>query len=542
MHKGEMRASRVRPGVLAATALTATTLGMLALRPLLEEVHVALILLLVVLGASAAGGRAIGLATAAASFVIFDVLFLPPYNTLVVANPLDWIVLFAFLATSVVAAQLLYRAQEEARQSRARADEIDRLATLGAEALNAPDATRALEAVANVIRSSTGVEVCEILMQSASGFSVAAESPSSGSSGISVSSQRLAESVRDSGAAAIERRDGAARLAAARPSVSELAVLAHGGAVGLLLPLRVQERTVGVLRVANARGLRLDASRWRFLDAISYYAGLGVERVRLAAEAEHAIALREADRLKDALLASVSHDLRTPLTTIKAMAHDLGALGDERSEIIEQEADRLNRFVADLLDLSRLNAGALPLRIELNAVDDLLGALVQRVEASLGAKRLVVTLPPGDALLLGRFDFVQALRALANLVENARKYDRSDSPIEIIAERVGDELAIHVADRGPGIASDALPRLFEPFNVPNGRQPDLGSAGLGLSIARRVTEAQSGRLVYAPREGGGSVFTLFLPAVEDVAAENTKADRCSARPPRSGVTEGDSRQ
>src|SRR5690348_18265305 len=121
-----MRASRVRPAVLAAAALVICTLGMVAVRPMLKEVHVALILLLVVLGASAAGGRILGLATAAGSFIVFDVLFLPPYNTLVVANPLDWIVLLAFLVTSVVAAQLLYRAQEEARLARARAAEIDR--------------------------------------------------------------------------------------------------------------------------------------------------------------------------------------------------------------------------------------------------------------------------------------------------------------------------------------------------------------------------------------------------------------------------------
>ena len=346
---------------------------MLAVRPLLAEVHVALILLLVVLGTSAAGGRLLGLASAAAAFVIFDVLFVPPYNTLVVANPLDWIVLFAFLATSIVAAQLLYRSQEEARLANERAAEIERLAA---------------------------------------------------------------------------------------------------------------------------------------------------EAERLAAEAERVEALREADRLKDALLASVSHDLRTPLTTIKAMAHELGSLGDERSEIIEQEADRLNRFVADLLDLSRLKAGALPLHVELNAADDLLGALVQRVEGSLGRKPLVVTLPPGDALLFGRFDFVQALRALANLVENARKYDPSDAPIEITAERVGAELAIRVADRGPGVAAADISRLFEAFQRPNGTPPDVGSAGLGLSIAKNVAEAQGGRLVYAAREGGGSVFTLFLPAVDDTADLN----------------------
>ena len=224
----------------------------------------------------------------------------------------------------------------------------------------------------------------------------------------------------------------------------------------------------------------------------------------------------------------MSHDLRTPLTTIKALAHDLGSLGDERSEIIEQEADRLNRFVADLLDLSRLKAGALPLRIELNAADDLLGALVQRVEGSLGRKRLVVTLPPGDALLFGRFDFVQALRAVANLVENAWKYDASDAPIEVTAERVGTELAIHVADCGPGVRQADVPRLFEPFQEPRGGRSDSASAGLGLSIARNVVEAQGGRLTYRPREGGGSIFTVFLPAADDVGLPAELEPRPSA--------------
>src|SRR6185503_7952221 len=117
------RLPRGRSVLLSALALLACTLGMLAVRPMLAEVHVALILLLVVLGASAGGGRVLGLASAATAFIIFDVLFVPPYNTLVVANPLDWIVLFAFLTTSVVAAQLLYRAQEEARLARERAAE-----------------------------------------------------------------------------------------------------------------------------------------------------------------------------------------------------------------------------------------------------------------------------------------------------------------------------------------------------------------------------------------------------------------------------------
>lgn len=140
-----------------------------------------------------------------------------------------------------------------------------------------------------------------------------------------------------------------------------------------------------------------------------------------------------------ASITSVSHDLCTPLTTIKALAHDLGELGDERTAIIEQDAERLNRFVADLPDLSRLSAGALPMKVELNDVDDLLGALVQGTEASLGLKPLVITLSPDDALLVGRFDLVHALRILVNLGENAGKDDRSPAPVEVPAERVGGE-------------------------------------------------------------------------------------------------------
>jgi two-component system sensor histidine kinase KdpD len=194
---------------------------MVAVRPMLKEVHVALILLLVVLGASAGGGRMLGLATAAASFVVFDVLFLPPYNTLVVANPLDWLVLFAFLVTSVIAAQLLYRAQEEARTAHARAAEIDRLATLGAETLNPAHAAEALEAVADVIRSSTDMDACEILMRSSSGFTVAARAQRSSARDIGESTRSLAEWVSESGVAAIERRDGTTHLTAARRSADE---------------------------------------------------------------------------------------------------------------------------------------------------------------------------------------------------------------------------------------------------------------------------------------------------------------------------------
>lgn len=498
---------------MAVAGLALVTVGMLAIRDQLKEAHVALILLLLVLAASAAGGRALGLWMAAVAFVIFDVLFLPPYNTLVVANPLDWLVLIAFLVTSATAAQLLYRAQEEARVARELAQEIDRLRTLGAETLNVARAEDALVSITEVIRTATQVDAVEIHVPADTDHvTTIARARGAASDEIGSRTHSLIRWALENGSAAMERRDGTMHLAGATPSGEEIALLAHGDVLALLLPLRARDRSVGVLRLARSSGLRIGAEHSHFLEVITYYAALGVDRVRLEREALHAEALREADRLKDSLLAAVSHDLRTPLTTIKAMAHDLRQLGDERSVIIEEEADRLNRFVADLLDLSRLNAGSMPMRIELNAIDDLLGALVQRVEPSLGAKRLVVRLPPDDPLLFGRFDFVQALRVLGNLVENAAKYDRSSEPIEILAERSNGEVAVRVSDRGPGVPPGEESRVFEAFHRPAGTTPDAGGAGLGLSIARRLSEAMGGRLSYEPRSGGGATFILYVPA------------------------------
>jgi two-component system sensor histidine kinase KdpD len=230
------------------------------------------------------------------------------------------------------------------------------------------------------------------------------------------------------------------------------------------------------------------------------------------AAVERAEALREAGKLKDALLASLSHDLRTPLTTIKALAHELQPLGDERTLIIEEQADRLNRLVTDLLQDARLKGGALSLDVQLNAADDLLGAVVQHVSAREDRDRLHVSLEDPSALSFGRFDFVHSLRILGNLIDNAFNYSPKDAPIELTGGIHEDALVFRVADRGKGIRPAERDVVFTPFHrtaAPNIKVP---SSGLGLSIARRLAEAQGGSLTYADREGGGSIFELRLPA------------------------------
>lgn len=333
--------SNVAKWSISFAVLALAAFALLTLRVRLHEAHVALVFLLVVLGASAWGGRLLGATISVAAFLLFDWFFLHPYYTLYVKNSLDWVVLIVFLITSLVAAQLLYRARAER--------------------------------------------------------------------------------------AAVERAE----------------------------------------------------------------------------------ALREADKLKDALLASLSHDLRTPLTTIKGLAHELQSLGDERTLIIEEQADRLNRMVSDLLDVARLDGGALPLDIQVNAVDDLLGAVVQHVAARPDRNRLHVSLTDPATLLLGRFDFVHSLRILTNLVDNALKYAPVDTPVEVTADAENDLIVFRVADRGKGIPVSERDRLFTPFFRPSGTTD--GSTGLGLSIAHRLAEAQGGTLSFNEMSGGGSVFVLRLP-------------------------------
>lgn len=514
--------------------LALVTLAMLSVRASLDKAHIALGYLLVVLGAGASTGRRIGIALSVVAFVCFNFFFLPPYHSLVVAQPLDWIVLVAFLVTGIVAAQLLARARADAALARQRSTEVDRLSAVGSEALNAGRAEDALTSIADVMRTTLHVARGEVFVPGrAGGVAVvaAAGAPSTahdtveatGPYALRMGGQQLVEWVAGSGRSALERMDGGVRVSTEGTDASDLLGLDANGARALLLPLRVRDRTVGVLRLGGDEPISIDRGQARFLVALSYYAALGVERLRLEREAEHAQALREADELKNALLASVSHDLRTPLTTIKALAHDLRMEGHERAATIEDEADRLNRFVADLLDLSRLNSGSFTVTPEVNAVEDLFGAALRRVSGTLRERRLRVEADAGEPLLVGRFDFVHSLRIVVNLIENAAKFSPDGATILLGAVREGDELRIAVADRGPGVPPGEEERIFEPFYRPGGRF-DSGGAGLGLSIARRMAEAQGGTVRYEPREGGGSIFALRLPAtsVGETSAEGVE--------------------
>lgn len=246
------------------------------------------------------------------------------------------------------------------------------------------------------------------------------------------------------------------------------------------------------------------------------------EAHRLAREVEHAEALRSAEHFKDMLLASVSHDLRTPLTTIKALAESLegpsattsGTDLKARSAVIAEQADRLTHLVDNVLDLSRIRGGALPVALEVHAVEDLVGAALRQAKGVLGGRQVDFQIDLGAPALMGCFDFGHSLRALGNLIQNAAKYSFADTPITITVGREERLLVIAVSDRGAGVAPAERPRIFDAFYRPSGRPPDVGGSGLGLSIARQLAELQGGSVDYAPRPGGGSTFVLRLSAAE----------------------------
>ena len=279
---------------------------------------------------------------------------------------------------------------------------------------------------------------------------------------------------------------------------------------------------MGVLRLARADGRPpWSAEDARLVDAAADQIALAVERARLREEALEAEVLRRTDETRRALLASVSHDLRTPLASIKASAESLlqeevaWTPGDRQgfTLAIREEADRLNRLVENLLDVSRIEAGALRPEREWYPLDALVDDVAGRLKGATARHRLVVDVP--ETLPPVPLDYVLVGQALANLIENAVKYTPPGSTIRITAAQEGDAVVLAVLDDGPGIPPAAQPRVFDKFyRVSGGDTAPTQGTGLGLAVVRGVAEAHGGSAGVSsppPGEARGTRFTLSLP-------------------------------
>jgi two-component system sensor histidine kinase KdpD len=250
------------------------------------------------------------------------------------------------------------------------------------------------------------------------------------------------------------------------------------------------------------------------LEALARQAAIALDRVTLAEAARDAALRAKTEELRSGLLSAVSHDLRTPLATITGAATTLRQSAElpaaERRELLDaicEEAERLERLVANLLDMTRLDSGAVEPKREWVPLEEVVGGALTRLERRLGGRPVKISIPPDVPLV--SLDPVLVQQLFVNLLENAAKYTPAGSEIEIRGAREGGTLVVDVADRGPGIPPGDEERVFERFH--RGAHAGVRGVGLGLPIARAIAQAHGGRLVAANRPGGGAVFRLTLP-------------------------------
>ena len=287
------------------------------------------------------------------------------------------------------------------------------------------------------------------------------------------------------------------------------------GAKGVYLPLLTPQGKIGVLGVYPSQPSRLPSpDQMHLLETFANQTALAIERARLTDEAEHSQLQIETERLRNALLSSVSHDLRTPLAAITGAASgllerklNLDPHGQELAQVAYEEAERLNRLVGNLLDMTRLESGNVKVEKEWQPLEEVVGTTLLRLERLFKDRPLQANLP--DDLPLVPIDAVLIEQVLVNLLENAAKYTPAGSPVELSAWGEGQGVVVEVADRGPGVPQGDEERIFDKFY--RVRPTTTGGVGLGLAICRAVIEAHGGRIWAENRAGGGAVFRFTLP-------------------------------
>jgi two-component system sensor histidine kinase KdpD len=445
--------SHILAAVVSVGSVAAVTGVVFALRPVAPVLSLGVLYVVAVVTVAMLFGLAYAIPVSIASMLAFNFFFLPPVHTFALRDSANWVALGVYVATGVAVSELATRSRRRARD----AEQREREATFLAEA------------------SATLLEA-----------------------------ERVAERLKDVGA-------GAGAVLGLRRARIELESLRRPEPGETAYDLDVGRRHVG--RLFFESGHADTAARERILPALASLLAVAGERERLARAALEAETLRRSDAVKTAVLRSVSHDLRSPITAIRAAADglagglELGAA--DRTELlstISEEAARLERLVKNLIDLSRLEAGAARPRPELWTLDELIARSLAAVDEP--ADRIHVELVGGPFATL--VDAAQIERALVNVVENALKF--SPGPVHVIGAAEEDRVLVSVRDHGPGLDPREIERIFEPFEL--GRAASATGTGLGLAIAAGFAQANGATLSAAPAADDGTIFTLALPRAE----------------------------
>jgi two-component system, OmpR family, sensor histidine kinase KdpD len=502
--------------------------------------NISLLYLLLVLALASTRGLYAAIVASVVAFLSFDFFLVPPLYTFTISKFDEWLALFVFLVTAIITGQLASALRQRAEQARRREHETRILYELVRATISEEGLDRQLSIIAHAVVdvfSSWGVRDCLILLPDAKGKLIVQGSAKQPLDQVKLSSDEEATaSWVMTQAQTVELHDVAlapqkSTAYAPRAIVRSTANKEQVRRYIRMIPLKMGQRVVGVLCLFmedNPRLLALEKSLgaererpnsqsaffWTFVDQATSV----IERARLRQESWQIEVLQRTDALRAALLSSISHDLRTPLASIKASAssllqEDVQWSDEERRSFtlaIEREADRLNRLVANLLDMSRIEAGALKPEKEWYPIDELIHDVLGRMQPVL-QNRIVQTHLPDD-LPPVQLDYLQIDQVLTNLIENAVRYTPSDSPIEISVNVEGDQMVICVADRGLGIPATDLERVFDKFYRVLGRTAERTTgSGLGLAVCKGLVEAHGGRIWAENREGGGAIFRFTLP-------------------------------
>jgi two-component system sensor histidine kinase KdpD len=299
------------------------------------------------------------------------------------------------------------------------------------------------------------------------------------------------------------------------------------GAKRLFLPLRTGRAPIGVLGIdRDEPGPLLTSDGRRLLDALADQAAVAIERIMLAEDIDRARVTAETERLRAALLTSLSHDLRTPLASIIGSLTSLRSFGrsydestrEELLSTVQGEAERLNRFVGNLLDMTRLEAGAIELKPEVADLTEVVGTALQRAGKLLAEHRVEVEMAAD--LPMQRVDYLLLEQALFNLLDNAAKYAPPGSKVRLRARREGSAALIEVIDEGPGIPAADLERIFDKFYRVHAQDRQRAGTGLGLAVCRGFIGALGGTVSASNRsDRSGAVFTIRLPALAEARLE-----------------------
>jgi two-component system sensor histidine kinase KdpD len=449
------RVKRLLFGFVASVAAVAAVTGFVYLfRSSVPVLSLGVLYIFAVLPIAVVWGHGFSIPVALASMLAFNFFFLPPVHTFTLIDSRDWFALTVYLATAIVVSDLASRARRRAGEAEQREREESLLADVSAAVLYGEEAAAQLGRISGMVAGVLRVKVVGL----------------------------------------------------------ELGPPREAGSSGRTLELRTGERTVGTLYVEDDAEIDPAVGR-RFLPALASLLAVALDREQLQREALAAERLRSSDSVKTAILRAVSHDLRSPLTAIRVAAESLASASVSLSEddkarqldTVRHESARLDRLVANLLDLSRLEAGTAVSQRGLVAVDELVSQALSDLECE---ERVRVELPPEPPVV--DVDTVQVERVLVNLLENALRLSPAEADVVIRVVSAGDEVVLRVIDEGPGIPAAELDRIFEPFQQIASGDGRRGT-GLGLAIARGFAEANAGRVWAESRPGEGALLAVAFP-------------------------------